>query len=933
MSRGTLLPMALTGVLSGALGTLGVAAQTSTSHSRPERAAVSAEGDVLAPQDRWFPAPRPATTQGRPILQQLTGNSSFETLNQNPEGDMPRDVAFTPDGQRVVVVNRDTDTVTVFDFATRAILATVQVGDFPVDVEVSPDGTLAAVPNVLGDTVSFIDLATYGVVATVPVTTVTGDGQPFKVQWDSASTFCLVAVIDGATTSRFSIISRATLTETASIPTSPQGAVGGFATPEAGIFGNLFSDFEMSADGSFVLVPDRAGDALNSYALPSGALLASVPVGDLPAHVDLSDDGTAAVVGLAGTIDAVVSLSVSGGVPTVLTTTPTNLSAFDPLVRITPDKTQAIVAVQNAVEFIDLAAATVVATVSTGTVGDIEFTFDDQFAVVTNFNTRVIRLSTRSQVASLNIAATYDAAVSPVSHRLVGLNNRFGEDLHYFTTNGSSSQALGRTLSGEEPEVDAPRRVTITPDGRRALVAANTSRSMAEFDLDTRTVSNVYGAGDRVWEIATDAAGTVAVVTSTGSDRVDVIDLVSGQTAATLSVSQRPTEVKVSADGTRAYVTTVAGTDRIHMIDLAGAASAVTGTVIAGQLGTIGYVGGQSSGIALSPDGNTLAVCVSFDDELLLVDTVAESVITRVPVGDFPIRCAWSPDGSQVFVTNTFGDSVSRIAFNGAASAVTGTLGGQDGAFEIEVDDAGAFVYVTNNTSAARELLVIDAATWTEATSLPLPDAPTFMDRAGSALFVTAGNDVHRVIAAGGSSAIADAVEITGTPTHLAFSASRGLVVTPQPGANDGLDLTAFGGVPTNECGPAIPNSTGASATIELRGTYLAGGLPLTLRASNLPLLSFGYFLHSNTPGFTANPAGSQGNLCLAGTIGRFNTLAMNSGLAGVIQIDVNTQNLPSVPTSVAIQPGDSWSFQLWYRDANPTVTSNFTDRVTVTFE
>jgi hypothetical protein len=30
--------------------------------------------------------------------------------------------------------------------------------------------------------------------------------------------------------------------------------------------------------------------------------------------------------------------------------------------------------------------------------------------------------------------------------------------------------------------------------------------------------------------------------------------------------------------------------------------------------------------------------------------------------------------------------------------------------------------------------------------------------------------------------------------------------------------------------------------------------------------------------------------------------------------------------------PGETWYFQAWHRDANPTLTSNFTDAVSITF-
>ena len=34
----------------------------------------------------------------------------------------------------------------------------------------------------------------------------------------------------------------------------------------------------------------------------------------------------------------------------------------------------------------------------------------------------------------------------------------------------------------------------------------------------------------------------------------------------------------------------------------------------------------------------------------------------------------------------------------------------------------------------------------------------------------------------------------------------------------------------------------------------------------------------------------------------------------------------------VAIQPGETWNFQLWYRDNNPQTTSNFTDAISIFF-
>ena len=94
----------------------------------------------------------------------------------------------------------------------------------------------------------------------------------------------------------------------------------------------------------------------------------------------------------------------------------------------------------------------------------------------------------------------------------------------------------------------------------------------------------------------------------------------------------------------------------------------------------------------------------------------------------------------------------------------------------------------------------------------------------------------------------------------------------------------------------------------------------------------FGYFLASLSQGFVAAPPGSQGNLCLGGQIGRFNQHVLGSGPQGDFALEVDTTALPVFPI-VAIVPGDTWHFQAWFRDVNPTPTSNFTDGLSIEYE
>ncbi|MCP3919884.1 MAG: hypothetical protein GY711_30495 [bacterium] len=136
-----------------------------------------------------------------------------------------------------------------------------------------------------------------------------------------------------------------------------------------------------------------------------------------------------------------------------------------------------------------------------------------------------------------------------------------------------------------------------------------------------------------------------------------------------------------------------------------------------------------------------------------------------------------------------------------------------------------------------------------------------------------------------------------------------------------------------NYCGPAAMNSSGASAEMTATGSDVAGGNPLNLAASNLPTGQFGFFLASQNQG-SFTPPGSQGVICIGNPIGRFNRPGeiMNSGANGAFDLDVDTSDIPVSPP-VAIQAGETWNFQAWFRDNNPMLTSNFTDGVSVTFQ
>ena len=85
-----------------------------------------------------------------------------------------------------------------------------------------------------------------------------------------------------------------------------------------------------------------------------------------------------------------------------------------------------------------------------------------------------------------------------------------------------------------------------------------------------------------------------------------------------------------------------------------------------------------------------------------------------------------------------------------------------------------------------------------------------------------------------------------------------------------------------------------------------------------------------------AGPGGSQGTLCLGGAIGRYvgPGQIVNSGSTGEITLAIDLTQTPQPTGLVSVQPGETWNFQAWYRDAiGGSATSNFTDGLSITFQ
>ncbi|MEM1451689.1 MAG: hypothetical protein AAF957_24695 [Planctomycetota bacterium] len=167
-------------------------------------------------------------------------------------------------------------------------------------------------------------------------------------------------------------------------------------------------------------------------------------------------------------------------------------------------------------------------------------------------------------------------------------------------------------------------------------------------------------------------------------------------------------------------------------------------------------------------------------------------------------------------------------------------------------------------------------------------------------------------------------------PTPKSVNPTTACMTTPSQGICPG-----GAGIGTPYCATNA-NSTGASGALSATGSVVVATNDVTLMASSLPNNAFGFFLASLDAGFVANPGGSEGNLCLGGSIGRYVGPGeiQNTGTTGEFQLAIDLTAVPQPTGFVSVAAGETWRFQAWHRDAvMGSATSNFTNGLEIDFQ
>lgn len=599
------------------------------------------------------------------------------------EGDNLGRTVFTRDGSRILVTNMMTDNVTVFDWPGMNVAGNVPVGHLPYGVAVTDEYAVVACPmsNAVY-VIRLLDLTVAGVVAT-------GEW-PWIVRTSPDGRFAYVSCEISDTCEKIDLQSMTTVLV---IPDFPMEMTSYSWNSENGRFWPTFLTFELTPDGRHAFTGDW-NDSVRFYDTTTGALdhvVAGVPN---CVSVALSGDGSRAVAMSIGLFQ-LHQIELTGYTKTA-TVTPAGLTwgaTYD--MGVNQDASKVYVSAgDNQGALIRFATNDFVLLPQTLSAYWVGTSPDHAYAVSGQNTLSIVSFSAESVVGQVVGYPQISGAVSPIGRYAAAFDPHRHEGLFFFEyTNPSAPAYLGTTPSGQEPEGDGSRRVLITPDGTRAVVANVLSANLTILDLQECAIAALVTVGSHPQEVAITSDSRWALVTSLDPGALTLVDLATYEPVAVIPCGVFPTSIAISPDDQTAYVGDIA-LNQVMVVRLAGAASEVVAQVPVGEIGRLLVGGSVASDVVVSPDGNEVLVAVSFENKVRVIDTETNTVVAEIWVnGTFPIQIAFDATGDYATVTNFGDDTVTTMRIDGAASNRVDCRGRGDGplrlAFNAARDEIG----------------------------------------------------------------------------------------------------------------------------------------------------------------------------------------------------------------------------------------------------
>ena len=303
--------------------------------------------------------------------------------------------------------------------------------------------------------------------------------------------------------------------------------------------------------------------------------------------------------------------------------------------------------------------------------------------------------------ASVSHADEKQASFDPKS--VVFVTNRDSSDITIIDM--KTDKIIDRIACGDWSN---PHMAVPTLDGKYLLATGTNSNFVAIIDLKTREVSKVrLGLMPEHFDITSD--GKYAYIGNMGIGAVSVVDIEEKKEISRISGFFEPHGIVCLPNSSKVYVSNM-GAHEVGVIDVekqllakrleVGSAYVMARLDMDNKMSEIVGIANPT----LTIDGRYAYAADGDSNQVAVIDTIDDSVVTTIPVGDEPWRAYASPDGTKMVVPNNGDQTVSVI--DTKTNKVIATFPGGEDMTGVNFVNGGKKAYVISRAENA--VYVID---------------------------------------------------------------------------------------------------------------------------------------------------------------------------------------------------------------------------------
>ncbi len=641
-------------------------------------------------------------------------------IGNNPEGDYPGDIFYSPDGSKIFIANSYSNNITILNAADGALLDNIEVGSYPITLALSDE--YAVVPCSMSSDVYIIDLSDNSIAAIIAV-----NDEPVSVVIQGTKAYIGSDIGESSSNlnDECAIIDLPTLTLESTISNFPVKITSYAYTFNHGRTIYNYSNFAVTNDGEY-LIAGNWDDKINFYNTSTGAIDYQLDASNVK-RVSKSGDGSKVI---AFSPDNIYQVDVETHSLETTVSLGSNSMWFPCIGVANQDGTKAFISLNtNNSAFIDFSTSAINVFPQTQTPFWVTVTPDRSKVISGQLHLVVFDFETETILGSNYNFSSWKGAVNPDATQLVCINFTIYEGpFFYDLSNLNNIIIYDYKPTGEAPEGDAPMRVKITPDGQKALIINELSDNVFIFDIPTSTFTNNFELDGAPMDIEFTSDGNYAIITTAYREAEIVIFDMNTETIVkeiTTGVSNR--YIEILPDNSKAYVRT--GQDGIWVINLDGANSSLETTIACGNATYSSSGFGIFTDNVVTPDGNYLFVCAAYEDEVQIIDTETNEIVAELPTGASPYFIAFNDASDRAIVCDKADDKYTLIDIDGENSSIISDFPINPDtevafrcAYNSVNDEFGITVYGNYYYNTGAQLITADANTGEEISTVNFPD-------------------------------------------------------------------------------------------------------------------------------------------------------------------------------------------------------------------